>query len=102
MKKIVAATGLFFSMFAVGAFAETMKGTISDAHCGAKHVNASEADAACANKCINGGAAAVFVMGDKVYKIDNQDAVKADAGKKVTIDGKVTGDTIHVDSVKSM
>ena len=36
----------------------------------------------------------------KVYKVHNQDAVKDHVGHKVTIAGKVDGDSIHVDSVK--
>ncbi len=102
MKKVIATSGLFLSFFAVGAYAETMNGIIGDSKCGAKHINAKDADMACVNKCIDGGAAAVFIVGDKVYKIDNQDAVKGHAGHKVTVDGKVTGDSVHVDSVKMM
>ncbi len=100
MKKTFTAAGLMLSLFAFGAFAKSMKGTISDEHCGAKHVNAAEADQKCVEKCISGGAAPVFVSGDKVYKIDNPDAVKDHYGHKVTINGKVTGDSVHVDSVK--
>lgn len=99
MKKIIATTGLYLSFFAVGAFAQTMNGAIGDEHCGAKHVNAKDSDMACVKKCMDGGAAAVFIVGDKVYKIDNLDAVK---GHEVTIDGKVTGDTVHIDSLKMM
>ena len=48
------------------------------------------------------GAAAVFVSDGKVYKIDNDDQGKVleHVGHKVTIAGKVDGDTIKVDSVK--
>ena len=102
MKKVIATSGLFLSFFAVGAFAETMNGTIGDEHCGAKHVNAKESDMACVKKCSEGGAASIFIVGDKVYKIDNVDAVKGHEGHKVSIDGKVTGDTVHVDSLKMM
>lgn len=100
MKKTFATAGLFLSIFAVSAFAESWTGTIADEKCGAKHVNASAADQACTKKCMDGGAAAVFVAGDKVYKIDNQDAIKGHEGHKVTITGKMTGDSIHVDDVK--
>lgn len=99
MKKIAAA-GLFLSLFSLGAFAESWNGIISDEHCGAKHTALSADDRACIDKCAKGGAAAVFVAGDKVYKIDNQDAVQKHLGHHVTINGKMTGDTIHVDSVK--
>jgi len=36
----------------------------------------------------------------KIYKIAEQDKVAAHAGHKVTITGKVDGETISVDSVK--
>jgi hypothetical protein len=100
MKKLMATSGLVLSLAAVSAFAESWTGTISDEHCGAKHTAATEADMKCAQTCIGKGAAAVFVSGDKVYKIENQDAIKGHEGHKVTINGKMTGDTIHVDSVK--
>jgi hypothetical protein len=99
MKKIAAA-GLFISLYSAGAFAATWTGVISDEHCGAKHAAMTADDKTCVDKCAQGGAAAVFVAGDKVYKIDNQDAVKAHMGHKVTITGTMKGDTVHVDSVK--
>jgi hypothetical protein len=100
MKKTFAAAGLMLSLFAIGAFAENLNGTISDEHCGAKHVAGTAADQKCAAKCIGGGAAPVLVSGDKVYKIENPDAVKGHEGHKVTVSGNVSGDSVHVDSVK--
>ena len=100
MKKTLSAAGLFISLFAVGAYAESWNGTISEEHCGAKHAAATAADQKCIEKCMQGGAAPVFVSGDKVYKIDNPDAVKGHEGHKVTVTGKMEGDSIHVDSVK--
>lgn len=98
--KLVATAALFLAVSASSAFAETLKGTISDSMCGAQHVNASKEDMECAQKCVKGGSAAVLVVGDKIYKIANQDAVKDHIGHKVTITGAVTGDSVHVDSVK--
>jgi hypothetical protein len=88
------------SLFAFSAMAAEMTGYISDAKCGAK--GSSEAHAKCAENCVKGGSAAVFVSDGKVYKIDSDDQAKvADhVGHKVTIDGKIDGDTIKVDSVK--
>lgn len=100
MKKVLAGCVLMFSLGVGGALAENFQGTLSDSMCGAKHVNATKDDIACAQKCVKGGSAAVFIMGDQVYKIDNQDAVKKQVGHKVTLVGTKTGDTIHVDSVK--
>lgn len=86
--------------FSANAFAETLKGTISDSMCSAKHVNATAADMACAQKCVKGGSPAVLVVGDKIYKIDNQSAVEGHVGHKVTVTGTLTGDSIHIEDVK--
>jgi hypothetical protein len=99
MKKFVMA-GVFVSMLAVSAFAESYKGYIADANCAAKGKAGSASHAECAAKCIKGGAAAVLVTSDgKIYKIADQDKVKEHAGHAVTIMGKAEGDTLTVDSV---
>jgi hypothetical protein len=99
MKKLAIATTLVLSFASVSAYAATWRGTVSDAMCGAKHVNATKADQECAQKCVKGGEPAVFVSDGKVYKIDNQDAVRDHVGHKVTLTGSMNGDTIHVDKV---
>ena len=97
MKKSV----LIFAVAAMTAMAGEWKGTISDAKCGAKHADASESSMKCAQKCVKGGAAAVFVTEDgNVLKIHNADKVAEHIGHKVTITGNVDGDSVHVDSVK--
>ena len=98
-KKILALSFAFLTLSST-AFAETWKGTISDSMCAAKHKNATKADMECAQKCVKGGSPAVFVAADgKVYKIDNQDAVKDHVGHKVSVTGTMTGDTMHIDTV---
>jgi len=91
---------VLIALFASAAFAETWSGTISDDACGAKHTAATPADQRCAASCIKSGGKAVFVAGDKVYAIDNQAAIKGHEGQKVTITGTMTGDSVHIDSVK--
>lgn len=98
MKKIVLATTLVLSAFSLSAFGAEMTGYISDSKCGAK--GEKDAHAACAEKCVKGGASAVFVADGKVYKVDDQTKVADHIGHKVTINGTVDGDTIKVDSVK--
>jgi hypothetical protein len=78
---------------------EPLTGYIGDAMCAGKGKANTADHAACAIKCIKGGSAAVLVVGDKVYKISNQDKVLKYAGKKVTVEGKVTDDSIEVASV---
>jgi hypothetical protein len=101
MRKLMLVASLS-SLFAVGAFAETWSGTISDSMCGAKHEGATEADAACVKKCINGGASAVLISDGKVLQIakDSQSKVTPLLGMKVTVKGKLDGDTIQIASAK--
>jgi hypothetical protein len=104
MKKILLLLALVFSIAAAFASATTdehLKGYIDDSNCaGSKTPMCTpETRVNCAKQCIKGGASAVLVVGDKVYKITNQKAVLKYAGKNVTVDGKVTDDTIEVTKV---
>jgi hypothetical protein len=97
MKKL-ASLAVLSVVFAGLSFAESVTGWVSDAKChkaGAGH-------AGCAKKCVGAGGDVVIVTDDnKVYKVHNADAVKDMVGQKVTADGKVDGDSIHVDSAKA-
>ena len=90
----------FIALFAVSAFAADYKGTVSDAKCGAAHADASEKSTKCVNACVKGGQKAVFVIDGKVIQIANQDKVMPHLGHKVTLSGKLDGDTVTVDEVK--
>lgn len=89
-----------FSLLAVSAFAAEWKGTISDSKCAAAHADASEKSMKCVNACVKGGQKAVLVSEGKVLKIANQDKVAEHLGHKVTVTGKLDGDTVTIDSVK--
>ncbi len=99
MKRILLVTCLI----STAAMAEKVTGTVSDEKCAAKHMAATAKDKSCVETCVKGGAAAVIVSGDKVYKLaaDSQDKVKNHLGEKVTVNGKVEGDTITIDTVES-
>lgn len=92
---------LGLTLLAGGALAEEFKGYISDSHC-AKPGKAASADhASCAQACIKKGAQAVLATEDgKVYKLSDQAKATKHAGEKVTVTGKLEGDTIQVESVK--
>ena|SRR6516162_9195775 len=99
MKKVLAVVA--FS--AISAMAADWTGYIVDTSCATKQgaKAASDDHAACSARCIKGGSPAVLVNSEgKVYKIANQDKVTAHAGHKVTITGKMEGDTITVEDVK--
>ena len=97
MKKLIAV----FALSTGFCLAAEFTGYIVDANCASK--KAMLGNEACAKSCIGRGAAAVLATEDgKVYKIAEQDKVKAEAGKKVTISGTVDGDTIKVESIKAL
>ena len=83
------------------AAGKTFVGTVSDEHCGAKHAKAGDAAAQCVAKCAGGGAKYVLVSHAKVYKLDPQDKFADYAGKSVKVMGKLSGDTITVDTVEA-
>jgi hypothetical protein len=80
---------------------EHIKGYIGDSHCAESKsdMGAQAARIKCVQKCMAGGAEAVLVSGDKVYKISNQKAVKKYAGKDVEVDANVNNDTIEVTKI---
>ena len=92
------------SLFAASALAGSMSGTISDANCGAKHAAAAASDTACAKSCVKRGAAPVFVSDGKVYQIaaDSRAKVADLVGMKVTVAGKVEGDTVTIESAEAV
>ncbi|HZT28969.1 MAG TPA: DUF5818 domain-containing protein [Bryobacteraceae bacterium] len=103
MKRLALVVVSALSLFVFSAFAEEFTGYITDSNCAAKQgaKAASDGHAGCAAGCIKKGAAAVLLTSEgKIYKIADQAKVTDHAGHKVTIEGKLDGDTIHVDSVK--
>jgi len=80
----------------------TVNGYVTDSMCGAKGANADHA--ACMTKCLGKGAKAVIVTdGDqKIVNVDNPDALKGHEGHHVSVSGAMTGDSIHIDSVKML
>src|SRR5215467_1916296 len=102
MKKLALAVLLVLSLLAFSAAAAEMTGYISDVTCAKKYVAKAESDAhaGCAAGCDKKGAALVFVSGGKIYQVDDQAKVQEHAGHKVTINGKVDGETLKIDSVK--
>lgn len=92
-------------MFVGVSFADdatTVNGYVSDSKCGAKGANAKAAE--CTKKCIKSGQKMVVVTdGDqKLLTVENPDALTGHEGHHVAVTGHVSGDSIHVDSVKML
>lgn len=96
MKKLA----VLFAFGTISAMAADWTGYLVDSNCAAK--KAMWGNEACAQSCVKKGAKVVFVTEEdgKIYNIPDQEKVTASAGKKVTITGKLDGDTITVESVK--
>jgi hypothetical protein len=95
MKRILAV----FALCASSALAADVTGYIVDKNCASKKEMLGDED--CAKRCIGRGTPAVIATEDgKIYSISNQDKVKEMAGKKVTVSGKVEGDSITVDKIE--
>jgi hypothetical protein len=80
----------------------TVNGWVADSKCGAKGANAAAAE--CTKKCIKEGAKMVVVTdGDqKVLTVDNPKKLEGHEGHHVAVTGTVSGDSIHVNSVKML
>lgn len=88
-------------VMSVPASAAEWTGKISEAMCGLKHNEKTTGDRACVESCVKRGNAYVFVSGDKVYKIKNQDfaGLKTHAGDLVVLTGDMNDDTVTVTNI---
>lgn len=110
MRKTVAALAAAVVMAAVPSIAaDSWKGQISDAMCGAKHADGEHGtkkmtDQQCVEACVKGGAKYVFVgEGDKIYTIANQNfaGLKTHAGHTVTVSGTMKDDTVTIAKIEA-
>src|SRR6266704_2044865 len=93
------AIGMFCSLSGLSVWAapQTLTGRISDSMCGKSHSGMGEMGKnpkECALGCVKGGAKYVFVSGEKVYDIKNQNfaALAKNAGASVQLTGDVDKD----------
>jgi hypothetical protein len=78
----------------------TVNGYVADSKCGAH----GKTNAECTRKCISEGAKMVVVTDkdEKVLIVENPDALTGHEGHHVAVTGTVSGDSIHVESVKAL
>jgi|SRR5215469_15531909 len=78
----------------------TLTGMVSDSMCGAHHMAKDKTPAECARMCIKQGMKYALVAGNKVYTLEGHESeLDKLAGQRVTVAGKLTGDTLAVSSV---
>lgn len=97
MKSFLFAAVAAFALAGAAPAAE-FKGWISDASCGAGNAGSNAAARDCAERCIKGGAAPVFVTEKEqnVYKLNNAELAKKYLKGKVQVTGELKGDTLHI------
>jgi hypothetical protein len=90
---------------ATGAFAQssqTLTGIVSDSMCGAKHMMKDASLAKCTRECVKSGSDYALVSGGKVYTLKgNSTQLDKFAGQNVKVTGKVSGNTVTVDSISA-
>jgi hypothetical protein len=103
MRRVLAVLVVVFALTVLAAHAadsSKISGYISDAMCGAQHAGSG---AMCVKKCVERGAAPVFVDEAKkeVWTIENPEAVKGFYGDHVTVTAKADANkkSIHIDTI---
>jgi hypothetical protein len=86
------------------ANAATLTGWISDATCGAGNASSKPEARNCAESCIKGGAAPVFVTENdgKVYKLADSAKVKSHLKGKVKVTGTLKGETLTIAEIQDI
>ena len=78
----------------------TLTGTVSDAMCGAHHMEKDKSAAECTLECVKKGTKYALVVGEKVYTLDGHEAeLDKLAGERATVKGSMMGEMIMVESV---
>ncbi len=97
---VIAFAILAFAAHAQDAKEKTLTGVVSDALCGKKHSMQGMSSADCTRMCVKAGQSYALVVGDKAYNLkgDSPDLDKY-AGQKVSVKGKLSADTVAVESV---
>ena len=83
------------------AHSQELRGTVTDAMCGRKHMMKNMSAAACTRECVKSGSEYALVVGDKVYTLKgNKAQIDKFAGAKVVVNGEVQGDSVSVKEIK--
>ena len=77
-------------------------GTVSDSMCGKKHMMKDKSAAECTRICVKQGMEYALVDGKEVYTLKgNTSEIDKYAGEQATVEGKLNGKTIEVESISA-
>jgi hypothetical protein len=98
---LVTAGLLLTTSLAIAQADQTLTGIVSDAMCGKTHMMKGASAATCTRECIKEGSDYALVVGDKVYTLKgDKTAIDKFAGANVVIKGKLSGNTVTMESIK--
>jgi len=81
---------------------QSISGMVTDSMCGAHHMMKNVSDAQCTRECVKNGSAFTLVSGGKLYTLKGDKAMFDKwAGQNVTIQGKVDGTAITVETMSA-
>lgn len=100
---LMALTTILLAAYPAIAAEQTLKGVVSDAMCGRKHMLDGKTDAECIRVCIKAKSKYALVTPDKVYTI-NESAADLDklAGKQVQVTGDVEGINLKITRIAAV
>jgi hypothetical protein len=91
---------MFWSISSFAQSAQTLTGTVSDTMCGPQHMMKDASPAKCTRECVKSGSDYALVSGGKVYTLKgNSTQLDKFAGQVVKVTGKLSGNTLTVDSI---
>ncbi|MDP9158716.1 MAG: hypothetical protein M3O09_00595 [Acidobacteriota bacterium] len=75
-------------------------GVVTDDHCGARHTDKEKNPSDCTRICVRNGSKYALVDGDKIFKLEGNDADLARlAGQRADFEGTLRNDTIKISKV---
>ncbi|HTF70665.1 MAG TPA: hypothetical protein VK638_49150 [Edaphobacter sp.] len=81
---------------------QSISGTVTDSMCGAHHMMKNASAAQCTRECVKNGSSFALVSGGKLYTLKGDKAmIDKWAGQNVTIQGKVDGTAITVETMSA-
>ena len=102
-KMFMALMTILLAAYPAVAAEQTLKGVVSDAMCGRKHMLNGKTDAECIRVCIKAKSKYALVTPDKVYTI-NESAADLDklAGKQVQVTGDIEGSNLKITRITAV
>lgn len=101
LKQLTLAAAIALTSSSAFGQLQELRGSVTDAMCGKKHMMKNASAAECTRACIKSGSDYALVVGDKLYTLKG-DKTQLDkfAGANVLVKGEVKGSIVSVREIK--